>query len=66
MKLGCLDAGTGNTGATAGGARSSHPNGVNVAFCDGSVHYVSNAVAAQMWYRMLSYLDGQQVAFPNE
>jgi prepilin-type N-terminal cleavage/methylation domain-containing protein/prepilin-type processing-associated H-X9-DG protein len=30
-------------------ARSRHANGVNVLFCDGSIHFISNSVSLQTW-----------------
>jgi prepilin-type N-terminal cleavage/methylation domain-containing protein/prepilin-type processing-associated H-X9-DG protein len=38
-------------------ARSSHPGGVNVAFCDGSVRFIKDSVAVRTWYA-LSTRDG--------
>jgi prepilin-type processing-associated H-X9-DG protein len=36
-------------GRIATTANSEHPQGVNVGFCDGSVHYVSNSVDLAVW-----------------
>jgi prepilin-type processing-associated H-X9-DG protein len=33
-------------------ASSHHPGGVNVAFCDGSVHFVKDSVAVQVWWAL--------------
>ena len=41
-------------------ARSRHPGGVNSAFCDGSVHFIKNAIA-QSVYRALSTTQGGEV-----
>ena len=29
-----------------------HTNGVNVGFCDGSVHFISNAISLQTWWAL--------------
>jgi prepilin-type N-terminal cleavage/methylation domain-containing protein/prepilin-type processing-associated H-X9-DG protein len=31
-------------------ASSNHPGGVNVAFCDGSVHFIKDSVGLQVWW----------------
>lgn len=41
-------------------ARSRHPGGVNVAFCDGSVHFVSDTVNSDTW-RALGSRNGGEV-----
>ena len=33
-------------------ATSLHPGGVNVAFCDGSVHFIKNSVAMTVWWAL--------------
>lgn len=63
LGMGCDPAAT---GAEQTAARSMHKGGVNVAFCDGSVHFISDKIDARMWYRMLSARDGEQVSFGNE
>ncbi|HEV3257320.1 MAG TPA: DUF1559 domain-containing protein [Gemmataceae bacterium] len=42
-------------------ARSRHTNGVNVAMCDGSVHFVSNSVSYPVWNAMGSANGGEVV-----
>jgi prepilin-type N-terminal cleavage/methylation domain-containing protein/prepilin-type processing-associated H-X9-DG protein len=42
-------------------ARSRHTNGVNVAMCDGSIHFVTNAVAYPVWNAMGSANGGEVV-----
>lgn len=39
-------------------ARSRHPEGVNICFCDGSVRYVSNGIEQGVWFQLLSANDG--------
>jgi prepilin-type processing-associated H-X9-DG protein len=41
-------------------ARSRHPGGVNVALCDGSVHFVSETVDRETW-RALGSRNGREV-----
>lgn len=31
---------------------SGHDNGVNVAFCDGSLHFITNAISLPTWYAL--------------
>ncbi len=40
-------------------ARSRHANGVNVLFCDGSVHFISNTVDAATWRALGSRAGGE-------
>lgn len=41
------------------GARSRHPNGVNVAMCDGSIRFITNSIQPQTW-RGLSTTEGNE------
>jgi prepilin-type N-terminal cleavage/methylation domain-containing protein/prepilin-type processing-associated H-X9-DG protein len=43
-------------------ARSRHTGGVNVAFCDGSVHFVSDAIDVTVWHGLGSRNGGEVVA----
>src|SRR5579875_2375372 len=43
---------------SGGQSRSMHPGGVNVAFCDGSVHFIKNSIAQFIWYSILCKSDG--------
>lgn len=45
-------------------ARSHHPNGVNVGFADGSVHFISNVVAASTYQALGSSQGGEAVQLP--
>lgn len=40
-------------------ARSNHPGGVNVAFCDGSVRFIENDVALEVWRAMSTRAGGE-------
>lgn len=56
--------------ATAGSwqvyaARSRHPGGVNVSMCDGSVHFIDEAIALQSWKEMGSMNGGANEVFSN-
>ena len=42
-------------------ARSTHAGGVNVALCDGSVHFVGNSIDLTTWRNLGSSQDGQVV-----
>jgi prepilin-type processing-associated H-X9-DG protein len=46
------------------GARSKHPGGVNVAYGDASVHFVSSTIDYTTWMCMGSRNDGQPVQAP--
>lgn len=46
-----------------GGFQSDHPNGVNAAFADGSVHFIGDAMDASILSRLGSRNDGVSVAF---
>jgi prepilin-type N-terminal cleavage/methylation domain-containing protein/prepilin-type processing-associated H-X9-DG protein len=53
--MGCInDPTTFNSG---GQARSRHPSGVNVAFCDGHVAFIKNSIANRVWYAILTSRD---------
>ncbi|GIW82659.1 MAG: prepilin-type N-terminal cleavage/methylation domain-containing protein [Gemmatales bacterium] len=45
-------------------ARSRHPAGVNSAFCDGSVRFISNDVSQQTWWFMNARDDGFAYVLP--
>ena len=40
-------------------ARSRHTNGVNSAFCDGSVHYLTNSIDPTTYLNLGNMNDGQ-------
>lgn len=40
-------------------SRSSHPGGVNIALCDGSIHFISESIDLQTWRRLGARNDGQ-------
>ena len=46
-------------------ASSNHPGGVNVAFVDGSVHFISNSVSQENWWALGSRNDGQTLDLDN-
>jgi prepilin-type N-terminal cleavage/methylation domain-containing protein/prepilin-type processing-associated H-X9-DG protein len=65
---GCTDDPANNMGCWNGGygqsnARSAHTGGVNAAFADGSVRFVANSVALNVWFFMLSRNDGQSYSY---
>ena len=43
-------------------SRSRHPGGVNVGLCDGSVHFVTDAVSIAVWQALGSIAGGEPVA----
>lgn len=45
-------------------ARSRHPGGVNVSMCDGSVRFVSDTVAQNVWAAALSGKGGESLTLP--
>jgi prepilin-type N-terminal cleavage/methylation domain-containing protein/prepilin-type processing-associated H-X9-DG protein len=47
LGMGCAEAAEANTQS---GARSMHPNGVNVLFCDGSAHFLINQIDRNLWH----------------
>jgi prepilin-type processing-associated H-X9-DG protein len=48
--------------STAGNDISSfHPGGANAAFADGSVHFVSNGISANILRALITISDGQAV-----
>jgi prepilin-type N-terminal cleavage/methylation domain-containing protein/prepilin-type processing-associated H-X9-DG protein len=53
-----VNAGSWNVWAAS---RSRHLGGVNVLFCDGSVHFVSNTVGIQTWQSLGTIQNGDQV-----
>ncbi|MBN2294786.1 MAG: DUF1559 domain-containing protein [Pirellulales bacterium] len=53
----------GNSGSSQATARSMHPGGVHMAFCDGSVHFIVDEVEisvtfGSIWDRMVCSMDG--------
>lgn len=48
--MGCLN--TQQETNIQAGARSMHPNGVNVLFCDGSVHFLTNQIDTNLWHAL--------------
>jgi prepilin-type N-terminal cleavage/methylation domain-containing protein/prepilin-type processing-associated H-X9-DG protein len=43
-------------------ATSNHPGGVNVAFCDGSVHFVKDSISPQIWWGLGTRNQGEIVS----
>jgi prepilin-type processing-associated H-X9-DG protein len=56
----CLNATGINCSHTA--ARSYHPGGVNVVFCDGSVHFAKNSVSPATWYALGTRAGGEVIS----
>jgi prepilin-type N-terminal cleavage/methylation domain-containing protein/prepilin-type processing-associated H-X9-DG protein len=52
----------GNPNYTVVGASSNHPGGVNVAFLDGSVHFIKTAIAQQTWWGMSTKAGGEIIS----
>ncbi|MEX0710834.1 MAG: DUF1559 domain-containing protein, partial [Pirellulales bacterium] len=50
--------------ATSTGFKSLHPNGVNLLFCDGSVHFVSENINYDTFQRLGDRRDGLTVSIP--
>jgi len=42
-------------------ARSQHTNGVNVLFCDGSIHFISNSISLQTWQALATRSGGEVI-----
>jgi prepilin-type N-terminal cleavage/methylation domain-containing protein/prepilin-type processing-associated H-X9-DG protein len=47
-----------------GAARSYHSGGVNVCFCDGSVHFITDSIDAATWQNLGSRADGVPIQLP--
>lgn len=47
-----------------GAARSWHSGGVNVCYCDGSVHFISNSIDVATWQALGSRSDGVAIQLP--
>jgi prepilin-type N-terminal cleavage/methylation domain-containing protein/prepilin-type processing-associated H-X9-DG protein len=43
-------------------ASSNHSGGVNVGFCDGSVHFIKNSVSLQVWWALGSRNQGEVIS----
>ncbi|HEU5118146.1 MAG TPA: DUF1559 domain-containing protein, partial [Isosphaeraceae bacterium] len=43
-------------------ANSNHSGGVNVAFCDGSVHFVKNSIAPNIWWALGTRSGGEVIS----
>lgn len=44
---------------------SNHTGGVNLAMCDGSIHFVSDSIDQQVWWLLGSRNDGQVASLPE-
>jgi len=60
----CTTTGT-TTFPRMAGARSHHTNGLNVAMCDGSVQFINNTIAMNVWQALSTSRGGEVVAVPN-
>ncbi len=65
--LSCIDTSAGDTQAPGDysdpmTATSNHPGGVNVGFCDGSVHFIKNSVNLQTWWALGSRNMGEVIS----
>ena len=49
-------------GETMVGASSYHSGGVNVAFLDGSVHFIKNSIAPNMWWAIATKAGGEVIS----
>jgi prepilin-type N-terminal cleavage/methylation domain-containing protein/prepilin-type processing-associated H-X9-DG protein len=47
-----------------GAARSWHSGGVNVCYCDGSVHFITDSIDATTWRNLGSIADGVPIQLP--
>jgi prepilin-type N-terminal cleavage/methylation domain-containing protein/prepilin-type processing-associated H-X9-DG protein len=47
---------------SGGQVRSLHPGGVNVGFGDGSVKFIKNSIANQVWFNILTSKDGSIIS----
>jgi prepilin-type N-terminal cleavage/methylation domain-containing protein/prepilin-type processing-associated H-X9-DG protein len=56
---GIWDCGNGSHNKALSTARSYHPGGVNVGLCDGSVRFVSNAIAPATWQALATRNGGE-------
>ena len=43
-------------------ATSNHPGGVNVGFCDGSVHFIKNTIAMNIWWALGTRNNGEVIS----
>jgi prepilin-type processing-associated H-X9-DG protein len=43
-------------------ARSWHPGGVNVVFCDGSVHFIKNTISPKTWAALGTISGGEVIS----
>ncbi len=43
-------------------SRSQHPGGVNVSFCDGSVHFIKNSINLTVWRALFSESGGEVIS----
>jgi prepilin-type N-terminal cleavage/methylation domain-containing protein/prepilin-type processing-associated H-X9-DG protein len=59
IAMGCWNGGYGQ-----GNARSNHSAGVNSAFCDGHVQFLTNSVNTNVYFYMMSANDGQSYSYP--
>jgi prepilin-type N-terminal cleavage/methylation domain-containing protein/prepilin-type processing-associated H-X9-DG protein len=57
-----MPAAPGARDAQVAGARSRHPNGVNVTMCDGSVRFVTNSIDLGTWKALSTMNGGETVA----